>query len=103
MIHVVAVIELMPENQAGFLEAFEQLTPVVRAEPGCIEYGAATDVASGIDGQPPIRGNVVTVIEKWDDVQALKDHLAAPHMQEFFGKMQPVMKDVKIHVLQPTS
>ena len=44
MIHVLATIEVTPGQRAAFLEQFHWVVPLVRAEEGCIEYGAAIDV-----------------------------------------------------------
>ena len=43
MIHVVAVITAKPGQRAAILEHFRANVPAVRAEEGCIEYGAAVD------------------------------------------------------------
>ena len=41
MIHVVAVITAKPGMRAAILQAFQANVPAVKAEQGCIEYGAA--------------------------------------------------------------
>ena len=43
MIHVVAVITAKPGMRASILQAFRANVPAVKAEQGCIEYGAAVD------------------------------------------------------------
>lgn len=101
MIHVVATIELAAGRRNEFLAAFRELVPLVRAEAGCLEYGPTIDVDAGIDGQPPARENVVTVIEKWVSVPALRDHLAAPHMQHFREKAGSFVVGLQIRTFQP--
>ena len=44
MIHVLAIITANPGQRARVLEAFQANVPAVRAEEGCIEYGAAVDL-----------------------------------------------------------
>src|SRR5262245_1495346 len=83
MIHVVAMIRLAPGRRADFLDEFRRLLPSVLAERGCLEYGPAIDVVTSMAGVSPAREDVVTVMEKWEDVQALKDHLSAPHMAHY--------------------
>jgi quinol monooxygenase YgiN len=51
----------------------------VRAEKGCIEYGAAVDLPTDISAQILLHENVVIILEKWAALDALKAHLAAPH------------------------
>jgi hypothetical protein len=48
VIYVIATIELYPDKRERFLLEFTQLVPKVRAEDGCIEYGGATDLSTGL-------------------------------------------------------
>jgi quinol monooxygenase YgiN len=101
MIHVIATIELNPGTRESFLTEFRKLVPFVRAEEGCLEYGATIDVASGLAVQPPIRENTVTVVEKWSDLAALKAHLQAPHMNDYRPRVKDYVASVRLDVLQP--
>lgn len=100
MIHVVATITLNPATRAKFLEVFRWLTPLVRAEDGCIEYQGATDVPTTIQVQEPPREDAVTVVEKWTTLDALYAHLKAPHMDEYRGKVKDYVKAVKLQVME---
>jgi quinol monooxygenase YgiN len=101
MIHVIATIQTKAGRRQELITAFQALVPEVRAEAGCIEYGPTVDVDSGIAGLPAPRGDVVTVVEKWDDIAALKAHLAAPHMLSYRETVKDIVESVAIHVLQP--
>jgi len=101
MIHVIATVELADGKRAAFLQEFQKLVPLVRAEAGCLEYGPAIDVPTGIGAQIPVRENVVTVIEKWSDVSALEKHLAAPHMNDYRPRVKELVKSTKLQVLGP--
>jgi quinol monooxygenase YgiN len=101
MIHVIATIELNPGTRDAFLAEFHKLVPRVHAEAGCIEYGPAIDVACGAAAQPPLRENVVVVVEKWADLAALDAHSKAPHMNAYRPKVKDFVKTVTLHVLQP--
>lgn len=101
MIHVLATIEVQPEKREEFLKAFRELIPKVRAEQGCIEYGAAIDLQTPIPSQPALRENIVAVIEKWDDVDALLAHLEAPHMMEYRQAVKDLVVGTEIRVLEP--
>ena len=49
IINVIATIRTAPGNRAEFIEKFNSwMVPKVRAEEGCIEYGLAIDIASGV-------------------------------------------------------
>lgn len=101
MIHVIATIHLQTGRRAAFLDEFHRLMPLVHAEVGCIEYGPTVDVAAGLPTPTPFREDVVTVVEKWADVPALKAHLTAPHMQEYRGRVKDLVKSVELQVLEP--
>jgi quinol monooxygenase YgiN len=101
MIHVVATITLNPGVREPFLEVFRWLTPLVRAEVGCIEYQATIDVPTTIAVQDPPRPDVVTVIEKWHTLDALYAHGAMPHMNEYRAKVKEMVKSVKLQVTEP--
>jgi quinol monooxygenase YgiN len=100
MITVLASIQLHEGERAAFLEIFHANVPKVLQESGCIEYFPAVDIDAGLPVQRR-EENVVTVIEKWQDIEALKVHLAAPHMLEYREKVKGLVKELSIKVLQP--
>lgn len=101
MIHVIATIELHPGRRAAFLAEFHRLVPKVKAEKGCLEYGPAVDAHTDIAAQAPCRADVVTVIEKWESLDALSGHLAAPHMAEYRQRVKDYVVRVALQVLEP--
>lgn len=101
MISVIATITTKPDQRNAFVAIFKELMPQVRAEDGCIEYFPAVDVDSGIDMQGGARDHVVTVLEKWESLDALKSHLDAPHMHEFRGRVQALVESLTLQVVQP--
>ncbi len=103
MIHVVATIEVEPGKRAEFLREFASLAPLVRAEAGCIEYGAAVDFPTGLAAQGPVRDEVVVVVEKWDSLPALQAHLVAPHMGAYRKRVQAIVSSTRLQVLEPVS
>ena len=103
MIHVIATIDTAPGKRAEFLTHFAWVTPLVRAEDGCIEYGAAVDLASGLGVQPAVRPDVVVVVEKWESLDHLKAHLTAPHMAEYRVRVKELVKGVSLQVLEPAA
>jgi quinol monooxygenase YgiN len=101
MIHVIATIEAQAGKRDVLLEEFRKLVPLVRAENGCLEYGPTVDVASGLAAQGSPRDNVVTIVEKWDDLDALKAHAAAPHMTAYRERVRGLVVSTKLQILQP--
>ena len=103
MIHVLATVTLAPGARAQFLEVFNANVPAVRAEDGCIEYGAAVDTPTDIAVQPPIRPDTVVVVEKWRDLAALKAHSATPHMAVYRTKAKHLIQSVSLQILDPVT
>ena len=101
MIHVLAIITANPGQRARVLEAFQANVPAVRAEEGCIEYGAAVDLEGFGAVQTAFGPDTFVVIEKWASPEALKAHAAAPHMAAYGAKTKPLIASRVIHVLSP--
>ena len=101
MIYVVATIELAEGKRDDFLKRVRHLVPEVRAEKGCLEYGPAIDISTGIKAQMPLRENAVVMVEKWQDVKSLEAHLSAPHMLKYREDVKGMVMGTKLQVLQP--
>ena len=99
MVHVIAEIELRDGTREAFLKEFRRIVPIVRDEDGCIEYGPAVDAEVTIG--PPVRPNVVTVIEKWTSEAALIAHHSAPHMLEYRKRAGHMIAGVTIRAYHP--
>ena len=99
MIHVIASIHVKPGKKAEYLAIFKPNLPLVTQEKGCIEYFPAVDVDAGLPPQI-LDGNMVTIIEKWEDLEALKVHLVAPHMLAYREKVKDMVVDLSLRVLQ---
>jgi quinol monooxygenase YgiN len=102
MIHVVAVITAKPGKRAEILGHFRANVPAVHAEKGCIEYGAAVDAENALPFQTKYGADTFLVIEKWESMDALKAHAAAPHMAAYGAKTKELIASRVIHILSPT-
>src|SRR5262249_23731183 len=101
LIHVIATIELHSGKREAFLSEFSRIVRQVRAEDGCIEYGATIDLASGLPAQVPMRPDSVTVVEKWSNLEALSAHLGAPHMKAYRECIKAFVIRTTLQVLAP--
>ena len=101
MIHVVAVLTANPGKRDEILRAFRANVPAVRAEKGCIEYGAAVDADNALPFQTRWGPDTFLVIEKWESMDALKAHAAAPHMAAYGAKVKELLAGRVIHILSP--
>ena len=102
MIHVIAVITAKPGKREEVLGHFRANVPAVRAEKGCIEYGAAVDADPALPVQTKYGPDTLVVVEKWESMDALKAHAAAPHMQAYGAKTKELLASRVIHILSPT-
>ncbi len=101
-VHVLAIITAKTGMRDKVLEAFRANVPAVHAEQGCIEYGATID-AEGVGGlQTKFGDDTFVVVEKWQSLDALKAHAAAPHMATYAAKTKDMLASRVIHVLSPT-
>ena len=101
MIHVVAVITAKPGKREEILRHFRANVPAVHAEKGCIEYGAAIDADNALPFQTKWGADTFLVIEKWESMDALKAHAAAPHMAAYGAKTKELIASRVIHILSP--
>ena len=101
MIHVIAVITAKPGKREEVLGHFRANVPNVRAERGCIEYGAAVDADPALPVQTKYGPETFVVVEKWESMDALKAHAAAPHMKEYGAKTKDLLASRVIHILSP--
>jgi quinol monooxygenase YgiN len=101
MVHVLAVITAKPGLRGQILEAFRANVPTVLAEDGCIEYGATIDTEGAGPLQTQFGGDTFVVVEKWQTLDALKAHAAAPHMAAYGARTKDMIASRVIHVLSP--
>ncbi len=101
-VHVLAIITAKTGMRDKILEAFRANVPAVHAEKGCIEYGATID-AEGVGSlQTKFGEDTFVVVEKWESLDALKAHVAAPHMAAYAAKTKDMIASRVIRVLSPT-
>jgi quinol monooxygenase YgiN len=101
MVHVLAVITANPGKREEVLRHFRANVPAVRAEKGCIEYGAAVDAEAALPVQTRYGADTFVVVEKWESMDALKAHAAAPHMAAYGAKTKELLASRVIHILSP--
>ena len=102
MIHVIAILTTQPGKREEVLKHFRANIPAVLAEKGCIEYAPAIDADPALPIQAKYGPDTFVVIEKWEDMDALEAHGAAPHMTAYGAKVKDLMASRAIHILSPT-
>ena len=99
MIRVVAVITANPGRREEILAAFRANVANVRAERGCIEYAAHVDATDIGPFQAKFGPDTFVVLESWESPEALRDHIAAPHMKAYGQRTKDLISTRTIHVL----
>jgi len=98
MVHVLAFITTKPGMRPDVLALFNAMVPAVRAEDGCIEYGAVVDLDGAI--QTPIGADRFVVVEKWESLDDLNAHTASAHMASFAAQAKDMLAERIIHVMR---
>ena len=98
MIDVIATIRLKSGRREEFLAKFKANVPAVLAEDGCIDYYPTVDADAGLAAQAK-DSDSVTVVEKWQSLEALHAHLAAPHMAAYRETVKELVEGVSLKVL----
>ena len=99
MIVVIATIECRPGTRERFLNEFRKIVPEVLLESGCLEYGPTVDAQTDLTNQNR-NSDRVTIVEKWESVEALKAHLTAPHMETYRPKVKDFVASSELRVLE---
>jgi quinol monooxygenase YgiN len=101
MIHVLAIITAKPGMREQVLEIFHANMPAVHAEDGCIEYVPVVDAEGVGPFQTKLGPDAFVVVEKWESLDHLNAHIAAPHMKEYGARTKDMLASRVIHVLSP--
>jgi quinol monooxygenase YgiN len=99
MIVVIASVRVKAGKVPEFLRIFTSNVPAVKAEKGCIEYFPAVDIVAGLPPQV-LDEHVVTIMEKWESVHSLHDHLNTAHMAAYREKVKHLVENVSLKVLR---
>jgi quinol monooxygenase YgiN len=99
MVYVIASIRVKTGRMNDFLEAFKSNALNVKKERGCIQYLPATDLDAPFLPHSMDK-DVVTIIEAWEDLDALRDHLSTPGMLAYREKTKDLVEDRSAKVLR---
>ena len=99
MINVIASIKVKPGKRSKFIEIFKANVPNVLKEKGCIDYVPTIDIDSSIPIQT-LDENNVTILEKWENLECLQNHLKTPHMLSYGEKVKDIVENVSLKVLE---
>lgn len=96
MIYNVVTMIIKKEKMDNFLAECRKVRPIVLAENGCLMYDYTREIETESDRQESLNPYRITLIEKWESMQTLDIHSAAPHMLEFVSKVSTMRESVVI-------
>jgi quinol monooxygenase YgiN len=99
MIYGVVSVRVKPGKVQEYIALFKSIAGKVSQEKGCLQYVSTIDFEIGVPIQT-LDKNVVTIIEKWENLEALQKHLAAPYMEDFFKKEGALVESSVLKMLQ---
>ena len=97
MLLVVGRVRCEAENRDELIELLERMQDDSRREEGCIRYGFFAAVEDPLS---------FIAVEEWADREALDQHFAQPHLQEFAAGLLELISErpeVAIHEIAGTS
>ena len=104
MIHVIAALRAQKGRRNAILCAFRGIIDDVRLKPGCVEYALAINVESGMQGQSAGSDDDVIIVEKWADLDLLKQHVADPGYQSWYlRQVWPDVASASMQIFESTS
>ncbi len=101
MIRVIATVTLKKGNRKKFLDEMYKIMPMVHIETGCIEYAPYLDADMEIDEQEKLGPDKIAIIERWQNLKALKKHIDAPHMNAFRQATKEYVQSTQTMILSP--
>ena len=99
MINVIASIHIKEGKRSDYLRILKASVQAVRKEKGCLEYVPTGDIDTGLPIQV-LDKNVVTILEKWESLEALNAHLVSPPMLDYREKVKDLVDRVSVKVLR---
>jgi quinol monooxygenase YgiN len=100
MVHLVVTFIVKEGKMDEYLAEVKKLRPLVLAEKGCVEYTYLKEIQTPFKIQEPVQENRLTLIEKWESMEALEIHSKSPHMAEYGRIMNPMRVSVSARVAE---
>ena len=100
MVYVIATLEFAPGMRSAFLAEFAKVVPLVHAEHGCVEYVPVVDADTDIPSQHRMGPDRLTIVERWESVDALRAHDTSAHMQAYRGRVKEYVRGKEIRILK---
>lgn len=94
MIIVIGRAEVDPSRIPALQPALDAMMRATWEESGCLSYSMA--VENAVEG-------IVTIVERWTDIDALRAHFATPHMQAFNATIKGAARSIDVKMYDATN
>ena len=101
MIVVLAKNVVKAECRDAFIAKVKENYPNVLAEKGCISYVLAHNADTDLSKQIALDENTLIFVECWESLEALKAHLASPHMAAFRDAVMEMRESSELRIVTP--
>ncbi len=100
MLTIIAEVCTHPgaHHRDAVLALFKSVMPTVLKEAGCHGYAPMLDADVNADFQST-DANCIVMIEKWEDMAALRAHMETPHMVAFHEQAGEHIAGIKVKIL----
>jgi quinol monooxygenase YgiN len=95
MLIVIARAEADPKDVAELRPALDAMMRATWEESGCISYSLSIEKEGG-EGEPA----VISIAERWADMDSLAGHFRAPHMAEFNRQVAGRVRNLDVHLYE---
>jgi quinol monooxygenase YgiN len=100
MVHLVVTFIIKDGMMDAYLAEVAKLRPLVLAEKGCVEYTYLKEIQTPFKIQEPVQENRLTLIERWESMEALETHSKSPHMAQYGKIMHPMRVSTSARVAE---
>jgi quinol monooxygenase YgiN len=108
VIYVIINVELSLGTREDYLELIQAFLNESRQEPGCLEYEALVEHQLPLGVSQLVsrervavdQHEVVTLIQKWVDIDAYSRHVDQPHLRQCFTLVRHLVRAVDVQILQ---
>ena len=101
MLNLIVTMRIKPGHMDAFLAVCAELRPQVLREPGCRGYDYLRDVAVTLHRPTPVDPDCITLLERWDSIEALQAHMETPHMRAAGARLKDLRESVELRVTEP--
>ena len=101
MLYLLAILTAKPGMRDALLAEVNAVVPASLAEKGCLEYCPTIDVEGWTGRQNKLGPDTLVLVEKYESVEALNEHIASPHIRSYQVKSKDLIESRVIYMLTP--